>query len=87
MIFVTLFVPAERANKDFTKYLSNIKIAPAIVGVFEDVLLDILTDVRQDRQGEEAALRKRMGALEEKLFGIDVAFVEGRIERDSYERM
>ncbi len=80
-------VPAERANKDFTKYLSNIKIAPAIVEVFGDVLLDVLMDVRQDRQGEEAALRKKMGALEEKLFGIDVAFVEGRIERDSYERM
>ena len=78
---------ADDANVEVVRYLNEIAVAPEVAVLYGDILEDLARDEKTARARKVARLRQEIAALEEKLFKVDEAFIEGQIAPGSYGRL
>lgn len=79
--------PAEQVNRETVAYLRSLSIAPEIADLYGAVLEDLYRENEGSRDAELATVEKSLRATNEKLLTIDERFIEGDLERDSYQRL
>ena len=68
-------------------HLAAIRIDPRLADWFEEILVAVLKEHNVGQRQEAGQLRRRKEQVEGKRLKADEAYVEGRIEADSYARL
>lgn len=79
--------PAEQVNRETVVYLQSLSIASELANLCGAVLEDVYRENEGSRDAELAKLDKNLRATNEKLLTVDERFIEGALERDSYQRL
>ena len=82
-----LRVRAEATHEAFAEYLRSVQLPREARDLYKDVIASRTKDEKEWHQKRSATLQARIKELEEKLFSVDEAYIENRIEADSYARM
>lgn len=80
-------VKAEAANSAFSEFLQSFHVSPEISNLYLAVMEDIFKTKEGDRDKEIISNQKQLSELEAKLLKIDEMFVNGDLEKDSYQRI
>lgn len=80
-------VKAEEANLAFLDYLRSLKVHPEISKLYLAIVEDIFKTKEGDREKAVELQQKKVQELEEKLLKIDEMFIDGNLEKDSYQRV
>lgn len=80
-------VRAEEANDAFRVFLSSVRVPAGVAELFSMHIDTIAGEERQRRAAERARAETQLRDVDEKLARTDEAYVEGKIEADSYARL
>jgi site-specific DNA recombinase len=80
-------VKAEEANSVFSDYLKSFQVHPEVSNLYMAIMEDIFKTKEGDREKEIDQFQKKLAELEPKLLKIDEMYVEGDLQKDSYQRM
>jgi site-specific DNA recombinase len=80
-------IKAEEANLAFSDYLKSFQVHPEVSNLYMVIMEDIFKAKEGDREKEINHYQKSVQELEAKLLKIDEMFVNGDLEKDSYQRM
>ena len=80
-------VKAEEANLVFSDYLKSFQVHPEVSSLYMAIMEDIFKTKEGDREKEIDRFQKTLAELESKLFKVDKMYVDGELEKDSYQRM
>ncbi len=80
-------VKAEEINTYFIEFLKGFKVYPEVANLYLAIMGDIFKSKEGDREKEIEYTQKELKELEAKLFKIDELFINGDLEKDSYQRM
>ena len=77
---------AETASIELAHYLNQIKISPEVATLYEHIIEDLAHEEKSARSRKVAQLRESISSLEQKLVRATDMFVEGELDRESYQR-
>jgi site-specific DNA recombinase len=80
-------IKAEEANLAFSDYLKSFQVSFEVSSLYMAIMEDIFKTKEGDREKEIARYQKNLNELEAKLLKVDEMFVDGDLERDSYQRI
>lgn len=80
-------VRVEDAHNAIEDFVRTLQIAPDVAALYRAVVRDISEKSKAQRLKKSKELEGELTSVEEKLFAADEALVEGRIARDSHQRM
>ena len=80
-------VKAEGANLVFSDYLKRFQLHPEVSTLYMAIMKDIFKTKEGDREKEIDRFQKTLAELESKLLKVDKLYVDGELEKDSYQRM
>lgn len=78
---------AHKANEDFYEYLNGIEISHEVRVLYGRIMRDLASSEQKSRRVRTASLEKQIATIQDKLLKIDEMYVEGQLEKDSYNRM
>lgn len=78
---------AEAANLAFSKFLQSLHVSLETSNLYLGLMEDIFKRKEGDLDKEISSNQKQLSELEDKLLKIDKIFVNGDLERDSYQRI
>src|SRR5690606_24855277 len=78
---------ADEAHDVFVEHLRSVRIADEVAELFERMFAEALAEQGARWRKEEGRLRRQRREVEARLLRTDEAYVEGRIEADSYARL
>jgi site-specific DNA recombinase len=80
-------VKAEEANSGFSDCLKSFQVHSEVSNLYMAIMEDIFKTKEGDREKEIDRFQKTLAELESKLLKIDEMYVDGKLEKDSYQRM
>ena len=78
---------AAEANIAFVDYLKTFKVNPPVLQLYEAVMEDIFKSKEGDREQQLQQLERTIEKVNQKLLKIDEKYLEGELEKDSYQRL
>ncbi len=78
---------ADQANAQFPDFLCEIQLSKPVARLWARIAEDVATGVHARHKAEAVKARRNVGRLEERLLRTDRMYVEGELERDSYQRL
>lgn len=80
-------VKAEQANLVFSDYLKSFQMHPEVSNLYMAIMEDIFKTKEGDRDKEIDRFQITLAETESKLLKVDGMYVDGELEKDSYQRM
>ena len=80
-------IRAEETNEAFVAHLSRIKIAPEIIELYHEIMIDLFRDKERKRRSDLSSIESQLNKVEQQLLKIDQYYVAGNINKDSYTRL
>jgi site-specific DNA recombinase len=78
---------ASEVHREFASFLQAVCLPDGVREMYRNVMQDLTKSERAARDRQKRDLEKAIQDHQEKLFAVDEAYIEARIETDSYQRL
>ena len=80
-------VSADKVNKGFASYISTLIPNETVIDLYQEILNEMRQNNSKGRQEELKRLKGELTALEQRLDSIEDKYLDGDIDKDSFNRM